>query len=694
MRNKYYPPKVSFKLQMFRISNLRGFTNMARIMIVDDEPSMVLTIQSMLTAMGYHVIGQAYSGEQAVEIAAALNPDLILMDIKLPGQFDGITAAEQIRVEQDIAIVFISGYAREEYIERAKEVAPFGYVVKPFTVEQLQVSIEIALYKKEMERNLKDSHEALVKLNLKLEDEIAERKKTEEALKKTQRLLAETERLGKVGGWEFDLDTEKQTWTEEVYRIHEVDLPYTPTVRTGINFYTPASREIIEKAVQRAVNHGEPFDLELEISTAKGNLRSVHTIGKPDLDHRRVYGFFQDITEKKRLQTELLKAQKAESLATLAGGIAHDYNNLLSVIMGNLSMVQEETEPHSAMAGLLHEIEQASLKARDLTHQFLTLSKGRAPRKEPGAIENLLKAIPEQFQANAPIAYTFSIQDDLWPVAHDSRQMKNALTNVVKNAVEAMPQGGTIILEAENRVIDNKGKDPALPLSEGNYVGIYIKDEGLGIAEEHMDKVFDPYFSTKERGAEKGMGLGLPITRAVVQKHDGHILLNSTTGEGTTVTIYLPASDFGLGNSDSGLKGEEESKQSAICIPKSAIKRVLVMDDEESLRTLAQKMLERLGYEEETVKDGAEAIETYKKHMDSGEPFDMVMLDLTIKGGMGGDQAIKELIVINPEVKAIVCSGYFNDSVMANYEKYGFQGAMAKPYRKTDLEHLFKKVMG
>jgi CheY-like chemotaxis protein len=360
--------------------------------------------------------------------------------------------------------------------------------------------------------------------------------------------------------------------------------------------------------------------------------------------------------------------------------------------MGNLSMVQEEAEPHSAMAELLHEIEQASYKARDLTQQFLTLSEGGHPRKELGTMESLLKEIPKQVQANENLEYIISIQDDLWFVEYDSKQIQDAVTNVLKNAVEAMPQGGALTVQAENRIIDNKVKDPALPLNEGRYVRISIKDEGPGISEEHMDKVFDPYFSTKERGAQKGMGLGLTTAYAVVQKHGGHIMVNSTTGVGTTVTIYLPAAEE-KGEPET-VKQEREDITPSTSSDQTTIKRILVMDDEEMLRNLAQMMLERLGHEVETVADGDEAIETYKKRMDSEEPFDAVVLDLTIKGGMGGAQTIKELIKIDPDVKAIVCSGYFNDPVLANYEEHGFRGAMAKPYQKADLESVLKKVLG
>jgi len=223
-------------------------------------------------------------------------------------------------------------------------------------------------------------------------------------------------------------------------------------------------------------------------------------------------------------------------------------------------------------------------------------------------------------------------------------------------------------------------------------VRISIKDEGRGISEEHMDKIFDPYFSTKDRGTQKGMGMGMAVALSVVQKHDGHIMINSTTGAGTTVTIYLPAAKEK--REPETVKQEREDITPSTSSDQTTIKRILVMDDEEMLRNLAQKMLQRLGYEVETVKDGDEAIEAYKKQKDSVESFDAVILDLTIKGGMGGEQTIRELIKIDPSVKAIVCSGYFNGPVITHFKKYGFQGAMSKPYQKADLEILLKKVLG
>ena len=402
--------------------------------------------------------------------------------------------------------------------------------------------------------------------------------------------------------------------------------------------------------------------------------------------------------EKEKLQFQLLQARKMEAIGTLTGGIAHDYNNLLSIIMGNLSMAMEEAKPGSLLAGFLHEIDEASGKVRDLTHELMALSRGGAPVKIVGSLTTLLRNASDSVPIESGISLEISISQDLWQVPYDPYKMGAVFRNVVTNAAEAMPDGGTITIKAENLRVEDTGRDSGLPLKPGHYVHISIQDQGKGIPGENLDKIFDPYFSTKALGVQKGMGLGLATSYAIVQKHGGHIVIESSLDVGTTVNIYLPASDFGLGNSvpqgGIGLKEEEQSKQSAIANPKSKTQKVLVMDDEEMLRNLGQKMLERLGYKVETVKDGLEAIETYKKHINSGEPFDVAILDLTIKGGMGGVQAIKELIKIDPGVKAIVCSGYFNDPVLANFEEHGFRGAMAKPYQKADLESVLKQVLG
>ena len=394
-------------------------------------------------------------------------------------------------------------------------------------------------------------------------------------------------------------------------------------------------------------------------------------------------GIMEDVTEIKEMETQLQQAQKMEAIGTLTGGIAHDYNNLMSIIMGNLSLAQEETEPGSDLADFLNEANMASLKVRDLTHELMSLSRGGGPVREVGSLAKLLESVSELIPADSGISLTESISQDLKLVPYDRVKMGAVIRNVVKNAVEAMPDGGTLKIKAENLRVEDAKQDSCLILKPGDFVHISIQDQGKGIPKESLNKIFDPYFSTKAMGVQKGMGLGLATAYAIVQQHGGHIQIDSSPGAGTTVNIYLPA------------ESQPEQMDSTITSADnktSPVKRVLLMDDEESLRNLFQKMLEPLGYKVDTVKDGVEAIETYKKNMVSGAPFDAVILDLTNKGGMGGEQTMRELLKIDPDIKVIVSSGYFNDPVMADFEKYGFKGSLAKPYEKNALKEALETL--
>lgn len=387
--------------------------------------------------------------------------------------------------------------------------------------------------------------------------------------------------------------------------------------------------------------------------------------------------------EKERLQAELQRVQKSEAIATLAGGIAHDYNNLISVIMGNLSLSIEQAEPGSELTDFLDEANMASLKARDLTHELMALSRQGTPVMEVRPLEEFLHNASDSIFKESGISLKMSIQKDLWSVPYDRLTIGTVFRNVMTNAVEAMPDGGTVTVKAENLRFEEMNQRLRLILNPVNYVHISIQDQGDGIPQEHLNKIFDPYFSTKPLGGQKGMGLGLATTYAIVEKHGGHIAIDAFPGEGTTVSIYLPAE-----TKEDVEKGLEHTPMAI----QSSIQRILVMDDEEMLRKLAQHMLHRLGYQVTTVKDGVEAIDAVKRQKREGAPFDMAILDLTIKGGMGGEQTVRELLKLDPSIKTIVSSGYANDPVLSHYKEYGFMGRMAKPYEIRNLKETIENL--
>jgi len=397
--------------------------------------------------------------------------------------------------------------------------------------------------------------------------------------------------------------------------------------------------------------------------------------------------FARDMTERKIMHEDLLKAQKTEAIGTLAEGIAHDFNNLLSIIMGYISLAEDDIKPKVGVSEYLKEAEIAALRAQELTKQLITFSKGDEPVKNIDSIGDLVRETTALFPLRQnSVDFEFFKSDDLMLVEFDEAQMKHAIINLMANAVESMPDGGTIDVRVENINISSGTEEQNLPLSEGRYVKISVKDHGVGIPKKHLSKVFDPYFSTKEIGTQKGMGLGLATTHSIIDKHNGHIAVESETGVGSTFTIYLPAFEQITQNLD-------QAQPSVPAKPASLTGKILVMDDEDMIRNISKQILSRLGYEPELARDGAEAIELYKNALHAGKPFDAVVLDLTIPEGVGGKETIKSLLKIDPQAKAVVSSGYINDPVMTDFRKYGFTGALAKPYKKEDLNDVLNKVI-
>jgi len=377
----------------------------------------------------------------------------------------------------------------------------------------------------------------------------------------------------------------------------------------------------------------------------------------------------RDITERKKMTEDLSTVKKLEAIGILAGGIAHDFNNILAAIVGNISLAKRKVKPEDKVSHLLNETIKATIRAQTLTTQLLTFSKGGMPVKGITSIKDLLKSSCSFMLHGSKSDCEFSIADDLWGANVDIGQIGQVINNLIINANQAMTDGGVIQVAAENLILDQKN---SLSLKAGTYIRITIKDQGEGISKDLLLKIFDPYYTTKQRGS----GLGLATAYSIVRKHDGLISVESQLGIGTTFYVYLPADDMIF-------SGKEEAKII------NGHGRILLMDDEESIRLLAGRMLEDLGYESMFAKDGLEAIQMVREAKEAEKPYDAVILDLTIPGKMGGKEAIKKLLEIEPELKAIVFSGYSNDPVLANFEEYGFKGMMRKPFEI----HTFGRVL-
>jgi two-component system cell cycle sensor histidine kinase/response regulator CckA len=326
---------------------------------------------------------------------------------------------------------------------------------------------------------------------------------------------------------------------------------------------------------------------------------------------------------------------------------------------------------------ILEEAKQASIQAKNLTRQLLTFSKGGEPIKGKVSIEDIIREAAEFSLHGSNVRCEFDFASDLWKVEVDKGQMSQVIDNLVINSNQAMPEGGKIHIKAKNITLEAEN---LLYLPEGKYVKITLQDEGIGVPEEYLSRIFDPYFSTKQEGS----GLGLATVYSIIQRHEGYITVQSKVGDGTTFFIYLPAIEDKISD-----KGEKKSIRRAL----KGEGRILIMDDEKIVRKAVGGMLRRLGYTVEVAENGEEAISKYKEAQNSENPFVTVILDLTVPGGMGGKKTIEKLLKIDPNVKAIVSSGYSTDPVMANYEKHGFKAVVAKPFDLKELNEAIKKVL-
>ena len=392
--------------------------------------------------------------------------------------------------------------------------------------------------------------------------------------------------------------------------------------------------------------------------------------------------FINQVAEPLEIEGDIQKTRKLEAIAALSGGIAHDYNNLLTVIIGNISLIQSYMDSEDIIYRMLNEAYEASIIAKNLTQKLITFSKGGSPIKETARLSPLVKSATEFTLSGSNIRCEFRIPDDLYLVEIDKTQISQAIHNLVMNAREAMPDGGTITVIAENIIVPKKTPT----LHKGKHVKISLSDQGIGIPAENLEKVFDPYFSTKQRGTQKGMGLGLSICHSIIEKHGGDVMIESRVGTGTTISILLPAS------AEKTIE-KKSTQNSGEDIPVFGRGRILVMDDEKMIVKLTSLILSRLGYEAEFAADGSEAVDMYQAAMAADRPYDAVILDLTVRGGMGGKEAIRNLIALDPEVKGIVSSGYSDDPVMEDYQKYGFKGVVIKPFSIYELSEKLNHVL-
>lgn len=409
-----------------------------------------------------------------------------------------------------------------------------------------------------------------------------------------------------------------------------------------------------------------------------GKEKRITGHGSPVFDaERRLTGVvvvLRDATDQTRIQEHLRQSDRLETLSVLAGGIAHDLNNMCAVIIGNVSYALSTAQQNSELFRILQQINGGAESTRDLAYQLLTLSKGGAFTKSTDGINELIRETCRFALRGSKSTCQYRLLKDLWRCDIDRGQLEQVVCNIILNADQAMPDGGVVTISSDNVEMHDEAESS---LPAGRYVCLTFEDNGIGIPEQNRAQIYDPFFTTKQTGN----GLGIPTVHSIIKQHGGHMDISSIVDEGTVIHIYLPASE-----TPTAIRSETNHT------PHTGSGLVLVLDDNDMVLRMARMLLEHMGYDPVCVRDGRDAIEAYRLAMDKRTPFKLLLLDLTIPGGMGGDKTIRALREIDPGVKAIVSSGHGSDPIMSNYAELGFCAAIAKPYTLAQLSQVLNQV--
>jgi two-component system cell cycle sensor histidine kinase/response regulator CckA len=623
-----------------------------KILLVEDHPGSRRNLQRLIAKRGHEVTAVGSAEEAETALATDSYPFLIL-DWMLPGK-SGVDLCRELRAlphGDEMFILLVTARADTEDLEKALEAGANDYLTKPLDLGLLNVRISVA------ERQIR---------------ELAERNQARAALIESARTM--TNVLEKTTDGFFAVDSDwKLTYinaeAEKMVRCNRDDVlgqslwEQFPWL-IGTVFQTNFERVMAERVA-----------IEFEAVDACGKIwYDVHAYRS----NGGISVFFRDISERKKSETERLTTSKLESLGTLAGGIAHDLNNILTVISGNIGLAQIEAPADSgSLLGFLSKAGQAAQHAAHLSSQLLTFSKGGAPLKKVVSIGELLEHSAEFALYGSNLRTDFDIAVDLWKAEVDAGQIEQVVNALMLNAREAMPQGGTIRVRARNVVFEENVNQPLPP---GRYLKVTISDRGTGISEDLRAKIFDPYFTTKPTAS----GLGLAISYSIVKKHGGLLLLENTSAEGSVFSFYLRATDNPANSAREGRVAGRPFHYNH--------QRILIMDDEEAIRELTSQLLGTLGYEVTAVPDGLEAVRIYERALRKGEHFQAVILDATVRGGMGGVATIERLRSMDPKVNAIICSGYSDEAALSEFLAFGFRGALPKPFTRSELADALQRA--
>jgi PAS domain S-box-containing protein len=625
------------------------------IMIVEDKKIVAMDIENSLNALGYRVCASVTSGEEAVKKAEETHPDLILMDIMLSGEMDGIEAAGEIRSRMDVPVIYLTAYADDNTLRQATITEPYGYLIKPFEEKELGTSIKIALYKHNMEHKLREDEQWLTTTLNSIGDAVIAT--DEDGFIRLINPVAEV-----LTGWKEN--SGKGEALEAVVRIMDDQ-----------NGNSAANH------LRRVLYDGDQIVLSPETVLIskderrwpiEGNMAPIQGSGNRMMGAVLV---FRDLTQKKRLEQEVLKSQKLDVVEALAENVAHGFNNYLTMIIGYIALAQIDAEQGEMVDEKLKKAKEACLLAKDLTRQLLWFSRGRTPRKETTFISKLARDCVNLTLKGSSLKCRFHIPHDLWPVEIDKGQIHQALSNVILNTLLAASEKESIELRIENTTAPSHDGSA---LKTGKYVKLSICGQIEPSSQEDLAHMFDPTFVINQ--GEKG--LGLATVYSIVHGHGGCVNAEPLNDSRTAIHIYLPASD----------KEVVETKYMEGEFPLGKGK-VLLMDDEEMIRDAVGRVLRYFGYEVILAKNTGEALELHEKCLNDREPFDVIIMDLATTEDVELKETVEKLHEIQPNAKAILSCRYTENPIMLNYKEYGFVDVIAKPYQVEELNKTLHRAI-
>ncbi len=628
----------------------------ARILVVEDEAIVALDLRKRLSSLGYEIIDVTARGENAVEIARKHRPDLTLMDIRLRGEMDGIKAADIIRTELNLPVVYLTAHADDATVARARLTEPFGYILKPFDERELRTVIEMALYKHEAERKLRESERRYATTLASIGD-------------------------GVIATDKYGVVTFLNKVAENLTGWSLVDAMGAP-LNQVFNICNEVTRQPVANPVAKVLAEGVIIGLANHtiLVNRKGTEVPIDDCASPIIDEQgKLTGavlVFRDVTHTRQVEQHMRHAQKMEAVGQLAGGIAHDFNNMLTVILNYSEMLADSAGPNHPWSRYLHEIYQAGKRSADLTSQLLTFC--RKQLVEPRAIDLNEAVIKTQKMLQRLIGenieLSVALDPDLGCVRMDAGQIERILVNLAINARDAMPNQGKLRIETSNVTITSS-QLPTLP--EGIYRCLTVCDTGHGIPASYQDRIFEPFFTTKEPG--KGTGLGLAAVYGIVKRCGGDVTFHSEVDVGTTFRIYLPAAS-------EAMPIEQSSKKMELS---RGSETILLVEDEASVREVSRQILTSCGYTVIEAENGARAVQIAKSVPGR---IDLIVTDI-IMPVMSARVMLNELRELVPNLKVLFLSGYGDESLAGEVAEFALAMFLQKPFNITELTTSVRWVL-